>query len=148
VLVSVIFPEALSLPAEPLLRALDEKLGLSMPGDSVMLAAQRVYIYVYGASSLHVTEMSYSQGKVVFTIVEKDLILFSFGEQNRRLGWRGQQSRYKVVWLGEPTHVCLAMGCGLSGTLIQALLQGVAMVNTQTRVDAGDGCLRAYKGAD
>jgi hypothetical protein len=56
-----------------------------MPGDSVMLAAQRVYIYVYGASSLHVTEMSYSQGKVVFTIVEKDLILFSFGEQNRRL---------------------------------------------------------------
>jgi hypothetical protein len=71
VLVSVIFPEALSLPAEPLLRALDQKLGLSMPGDSVMLAAQRVYIYVYGASSLHVTEMSYSQGKVVFTIVER-----------------------------------------------------------------------------
>jgi hypothetical protein len=83
--VSVIFPEALSLPAEPLLRALDEKLGLSMPGDSVMLAAQRVYICVYGPSSLHVTEMSYSQGKAVFTIVEEDLILFSFGEQNRRL---------------------------------------------------------------
>jgi hypothetical protein len=46
VLVSVIFPEALSLPAEPLLGVLDEKLGLSMPGDSVVFTAQRVCIRV------------------------------------------------------------------------------------------------------
>jgi hypothetical protein len=42
----VYFPEALSLPAEPLLGVLDEKLGLSMPGDSVVFTAQRVCIRV------------------------------------------------------------------------------------------------------
>ena len=83
-LVSVIFPEASSLPAEPLLRVLDGKLGLPMPGDPAVLTARRVYMCVYSASSrrassLRVTGMSYPQGKAVSTIHEKDLILFSSG---------------------------------------------------------------------
>lgn len=34
-----IFPESPSLPAEPLLRILDEELGLPVAGDSVVLTA-------------------------------------------------------------------------------------------------------------